>query len=119
LTTQTDIRPLHGDLHHDNIKGSPRGYLAFDAKGILGERCYDFANALRNPIGAEAHYRQPEVIKRRVSAWAQCFGVPENRLLQWAAAHSALSLAWSNTGVFADEPRDDIALIDTFLTMAG
>ena len=36
LDHQTDIRALHGDLHHDNIKHSPRGYLAFDAKGMIG-----------------------------------------------------------------------------------
>ncbi|MEO9865672.1 MAG: aminoglycoside phosphotransferase family protein [Yoonia sp.] len=118
LPNQKDIRPLHGDLHHDNIKGSGRGFLAFDAKGVLGERTYDLANALRNPIGAEDHYRQPAVIQHRVKIWAAAFDVSETRLLQWAAAHAALSLAWTNNGLFKQEEPSEIALIDQFLAFA-
>lgn len=119
LRTQTDIRPLHGDLHHDNIQNSASGSLAFDAKGVLGERCYDLANALRNPVGAEALYRKSDVIMRRTRVWAQQCDLSEKRLLQWAAAHSALSLAWSNGGLFDSDPAADITLIDTFLRLAN
>lgn len=119
LRTQSDIRPLHGDLHHDNIKDSARGYLAFDAKGIVGERGYDFANALRNPVGAEEHYRAPDVIMRRTRLWAKHCDLSETRLLQWAAAHSALSLAWSNNGLFGTDSPADIALINSFLRLAA
>ncbi|MEQ9124733.1 MAG: aminoglycoside phosphotransferase family protein, partial [Alphaproteobacteria bacterium] len=54
LATERDVRPLHGDLHHDNVRLGDRGHLAFDAKGLLGERAYELANAFRNPKGAEA-----------------------------------------------------------------
>lgn len=33
LAGQGDLRPLHGDLHHDNIIATARGDIAFDAKG--------------------------------------------------------------------------------------
>jgi len=30
LAEPHDVRPLHGDLHHDNILFGPRGWLAID-----------------------------------------------------------------------------------------
>jgi streptomycin 6-kinase len=80
LATQSDIRPLHRDLHHDNIRGSARGYLAFDAKGVIGERSFELANAFRNPIGAEAIFSDPTVIKRRLATWSREFDVQPRRL---------------------------------------
>ena len=117
LASQTDLRPLHRDLHHDNIKGSSRGYLAFDAKGVIGERSYELANAFRNPIGAEALYSDPQVIKRRLEVWSQAFDVPVKRLLQCAVAHSALSMVWTYNSVFGPDAAEDAQLIDTFLAL--
>ena len=117
IATQTDLRPLHRDLHHDNIKGSPRGNLAFDAKGIIGERTYELANAFRNPIGAEALYSDPQVIMRRLGMWSQTFDVPAKRLLECAAVHSAMSLLWTHNGVFGLEAAEDVKLIDTFISL--
>jgi streptomycin 6-kinase len=117
LATQTDLRPLHRDLHHDNIKGSARGYLAFDAKGVIGERTYELANAFRNPIGAEALYSDPQTIMRRLGVWSQTFDVPPQRLLECAAIHSALSLAWTYNGTFGPDAAKEAILIDTFLAL--
>jgi streptomycin 6-kinase len=40
---------LHGDFHHDNVMdGGPRGWLAIDPKGLIGEREFEFANLFRN-----------------------------------------------------------------------
>ncbi len=49
LADPRDVRVLHGDIHHRNIRQSPRGWLAFDPKGLFGERTYDCANTLCNP----------------------------------------------------------------------
>jgi streptomycin 6-kinase len=49
LADPRDVRALHGDIQHYNIRQSPRGWLAFDPKGLVGERTYDCANALCNP----------------------------------------------------------------------
>jgi len=98
LATEGDVRPLHGDLHHDNVRRGARGYLAFDAKGLLGERAYELANAFRNPKGAEALLREPGRIQVRADIWSATFGVDRSRLLQWAAAKCALSIAWRAKG---------------------
>ncbi|WP_068313732.1 aminoglycoside phosphotransferase family protein [Polycladidibacter hongkongensis] len=115
LATQTNIRPLHGDFHHDNIKGSERGYLAFDAKGVLGEHTFELANAFRNPVGAEEFYRRPETILKRAAVWSAGLQVTQNHLLSWAAAYSALSLSWTHSSSFGPDSSKDVELIETFL----
>lgn len=119
LSVQVNIRPLHGDLHHDNIKGSKRGYLAFDAKGVLGERTFELANAFRNPLGSEALSGQPDTILKRAAIWSAGLDVPQNHLLSWAAAYSALSLSWTYKSVFGPECSKDVAFIDTILSLTA
>lgn len=111
-----DVRPLHGDLHHDNIRQGERGYCAFDAKGVLGERAYEVANAFRNPRGAPDLVREPERIAFLASHWAQEFQVEQRRLLQWAAAKCALSITWRSGGRLGADPELD--LLGTLLAAA-
>lgn len=47
LANPHDIRPLHGDLHHENILRGPRGWLVIDPKGVLGDPGFDAANSLQ------------------------------------------------------------------------
>ncbi len=106
LDSQSQIRALHGDLHHDNIMGSARGYLAFDAKGVTGDRCYELANAFQNPLGADDLVHDPVRAQRLAHIWGQHWNVPPQRLLSWAAAHSALSITW--TGNFDQAAHTDL-----------
>lgn len=115
LATPRDPRPLHGDLHHDNIRRGSRGYCAFDAKGVLGERSYELANAFRNPKGAAETVRNPTRIMQLAASWATAFDVPEHRLLTWAAVKCALSIAWRCKGVAGAD--DEFALLATILRM--
>ncbi len=98
LASQTDPVPLHGDLHHDNIRLGLRGFCAFDAKGVVGERAFELANAFRNPKGLEAAHRSPERIRFLADIWARDFQVSTPRLLGRAAAKCALSIAWRADG---------------------
>lgn len=108
LATEHNICPLHGDLHHDNIRLGPRGYAAFDAKGLIGERGFELANAFRNPKGAEALHRDPTRIRHLANTWSQSFAVDAQRLLQWAAAKCALSIAWRSGGTAQNDPELDL-----------
>ena len=119
LANQSNIRPLHGDLHHDNIACTARGDLAFDAKGVLGDRAYELANAFRNPLGWEKRYTQPETILARAAIWSAHYNVPQTQLLNWAAAHSALSIAWTCGGVFGQACANQTPFIDTLLTLSA
>jgi streptomycin 6-kinase len=86
--------PLHGDLHHDNILSSDRGWLAIDPKGLLGDATYEVANVFRNPYGANKIVTDPRRIQGLADAFAARLGFNRKRVLGWAAAHSALSACW-------------------------
>jgi len=86
--------PLHGDLHHDNILSSDRGWLAIDPKGLLGDPAYDVANVFINPVRANNMAADPQRIAKRADILSQRLDLPRKRLLGWAAAHAALSACW-------------------------
>jgi streptomycin 6-kinase len=86
--------PLHGDLHHDNILSSDRGWLVIDPKGVLGDPAYELANVFINPKNANNIAAHPQRIAARAEILAQRLGYPKKRMLGWAAAHAALSASW-------------------------
>lgn len=114
LGSQIDVRPLHGDLHHDNVRLGERGYCAFDAKGIVGERAYELANAFRNPKGAADVVGDPERMLRAATMWSERFGVEQRRLMEWGMVKMALSISWRSDPVTQDDR--ELGLLET---MAG
>lgn len=105
LASQTQVRPLHGDLHHDNIRLGARGYCAFDAKGVLGEKTYELANAFRNPKGASRIVQSSDRVDYLAKTWSHAFGVEQVRLLEWAMVKIALSISWRSEGKLEDDPE--------------
>ena len=86
---------LHGDLHHDNVLSSPRGWLAIDPKGVRGDPAYEPANAFRNPEGLGELLLNPDRLQSMATLFSRRLGAPCHRLLAWAAAHCALSTRWA------------------------
>lgn len=102
-----DVRPLHGDLHHDNIIESPRGWLAIDAKGVLGDTGFDAANLFYNPLDRDDLCLDPERIAHMATALARSMGHDPRRLMDHAVAYGALSAAWhAEDGNDGDEKRE-------------
>ena len=94
LAAPQDVTVLHGDLHHGNILDfGPRGWLAIDPKGLLGERGFDFANIFCNPDLAVA--TTPGRLARQVDIVALATGLGRSRLLKWILAYAGLSAAWT------------------------
>jgi streptomycin 6-kinase len=87
--------PLHGDLHHDNVIGSRRGWLAIDPKGLVGDPAYEVANAFRNPFGENRLLADPARIAGMTEIFASRLGYPVKRILAYAATHAALSICWN------------------------
>jgi streptomycin 6-kinase len=104
---------LHGDLHHDTILSSPRGWLAIDPKGVRGDPAYEPANAFRNPDRAADLIFNPARIAILADWFAQRFHLPRHRLLGWAAAQCALSILWSREDSL--EPIDDLRTLPVLL----
>ncbi len=76
---------VHGDLHHHNILRSGNRYVAIDPKPMLGEREYDVAPFLWNPLGSAMTLDRTE---RRLAAFARA-GLDEERMRSWAVIRGA------------------------------
>ncbi|MBT8154482.1 aminoglycoside phosphotransferase family protein [Epibacterium ulvae] len=94
LGNQSCLRPLHGDLHHDNVLNTPRGYCAFDAKGMIGDPAYELANAFRHPRGRPEWTTDVIRAQRVAVIWAEALHVTPSYLLSWAMAKVTLSIFW-------------------------
>lgn len=96
LATETDLCVLHGDMHHENVRYSAkRGWLAFDPKGIYGERAYDAANTLCNPSGMDGLVANEDRLMRTAGIMAQALNLDIRRLLAFTFVHACLSACWT------------------------
>jgi streptomycin 6-kinase len=93
LANPSEVVVLHGDIHHGNVLDfGPRGWLAIDPKGLVGERYFDFANLFCNPGLAIA--TAPGRLARQATVVAKAAGLDRGRLLRWILAWAGLSAAW-------------------------
>jgi streptomycin 6-kinase len=107
LDEARDIRPLHGDLHHDNILFGARGWLAIDPKGVLGDPGFDAANLFYNPLERDDLCLAPERIARMADVFSHSMRQDPRRLLDHAFAYGCLSAAWHcEDGNSRDENRE-------------
>ena len=108
LAQPRDVRPLHGDLHHDNVLDSGEGgWLAIDPKGLIGETGFDYANMVGNP-GIEVS-GAPGVLARRMGIVCAETGFAPRRFLTWVLAWMGLSAAWTLDGGGDASPALELA----------
>lgn len=104
LASPREVRLLHGDMHHANIRRHPqRGWLAFDPKGISGERTYDCANTLCNPPSAVELVHNEGRLLKIAGILAERMALDRGRLLNYTFAYACLSASWSLSIKNADE----------------
>jgi streptomycin 6-kinase len=95
LANPQDKCVLHGDIQHHNIRLHPvRGWLAYDPKGLYGERLYDVGNALCNPSTARERVLSEARLLRVSQALADNLGVDVGRLRAFVFAYACLSASW-------------------------
>lgn len=96
LDAPIDERVLHGDVHHANVLWHhARGWLAIDPKGLFGERTFDYANMLCNPVDRPELVRSPGRLERQTRIVAVRAGLSHDRVLRFLFAYAALSACWS------------------------
>jgi streptomycin 6-kinase len=94
LATSLDAVLLHGDLHHDNILASERGWLAIDPKGVSGDPAYEPATFLYNPLDRVLGCADPALlVGRRLDRFAARFD--RTRVIGWAFVQAVLSAWWN------------------------
>jgi len=94
LDNPHDIRPLHGDLHHENIMHGKRGWLVIDPKGVLGDPAFDAANMFYNPLDRDDLCLDPQRIARMTEVFAKALRQSPANILDHAFAYGCLSAAW-------------------------
>lgn len=99
---------LHGDLHHDNVLESDRGWLAIDPKGIYGPPEAELANTYRNPKGGGDVILNPDRLQHMIAVFAGRLGYDPRQLLLWGAAKTALSAVWQNKAGQNTDPMPDL-----------
>jgi streptomycin 6-kinase len=95
LADPYEVRVLHGDIHHENIRHhAQRGWLAFDPKGLVGERTFDAANTLCNPVHMPELVENEDRLLRNAEILAQALGIDLSRILAFVFAYVCLSASW-------------------------
>jgi streptomycin 6-kinase len=87
--TQRESVLLHQDFHGANVLLSHRGWLAIDAKPLVGEREFDVASLIRD--------RRPTTkaqMERRLDYLVDRLSLDRERTRGWAIAHA---LAWNGS----------------------
>ncbi len=105
LTDQREVRVLHGDIHHRNIRYSSRGWLAFDPKGLIGERTYDCANTLCNPVMPELVHNEARLLTNAVIL-ADTLAIDLQRVLAYTYAYACLNASWWSVLIDAEHAED-------------
>jgi streptomycin 6-kinase len=88
---------LHQDFHGGNVLLSERGWLAIDAKPLVGEREFDTASLIRD--------RRPATkaqMERRLDYLVERLDLDAERTRGWAIAHA---LAWNGSQEMIDCAR--------------
>jgi streptomycin 6-kinase len=93
LADQREVRVLHGDIHHRNIRQSSRGWLAFDPKGVVGERTYDCANTLCNPAMTELVHNETRLLTN-AAILADTLAIDVSRVLAFTYVYACLNASW-------------------------
>ena len=95
IASQTETLLLHGDLHHENIlSAGRRPWLAIDPKGVVGERAYDTAALLHNPVELLDAPRPRKVLERRIALLSEELGFDRERVRDWGIAQAVLAAYW-------------------------
>lgn len=110
LSNPHDVRPLHGDLHHDNIMHGPRGWLAIDPKGVLGDPGFDAANVFYNPLDRDDLCIDPRRIAHMAHVFAATLGQSPPAILDHAIAYGCLSAAWHHEDRNAVDENRELAI---------
>ncbi|NTZ89536.1 aminoglycoside phosphotransferase family protein [Agrobacterium tumefaciens] len=114
---QRDVKPLHGDLHHENIMRSGRGWIIIDPAGLIGDAALDVANMFSNPLDRFDLTRSEARIASMAAIFSRALQRDERVLLQYAFAYGCLSAAWHEEDGNAEERDNELAVAATLKTV--
>lgn len=119
--SQTDVRLLHGDLHHYNVLfDSQIGWVAIDPWGLRAEIEYEIGASLRNPIDAPDLLAKTDTVIRRLEIYERRLGLDAHRAVRWAFSQAVLAALWpTEEGVGIDLRAPFIAAATAMMPLLG
>ncbi|CVI58295.1 MULTISPECIES: aminoglycoside phosphotransferase family protein [Agrobacterium] len=117
IDRQRDLKPLHGDLHHENIMRSERGWIIIDPAGLIGDAALDVANMFSNPLDRFDLTRNEARIASMAAIFAKALQRDERVLLQYAFAYGCLSAVWHEEDGNAEECDNELAVAAAIKTV--
>lgn len=115
LANQKNIRPLHADLHHENLIRGPRGWLMIDPKGVIGDPLFDTANLFYNPLDRMDLRASPARAASLAWLLEEKLGWDRLSVLEYAFAHACLSASWHVEDDNMDEAGGSLTVADAVL----
>jgi streptomycin 6-kinase len=95
VASQGEQVVVHGDLHHENILSSDRGWLVIDPHGLAAEPCFETYALLRNPDALFDLDDLVPITRRRLDQMSEELGYDRERIKAWGFACAILSAWWS------------------------
>lgn len=95
---ETSVREvlLHGDLHHDNILQNGNDWVVIDPKGVIGEKAFEVAAFIRNPIPELLNHDDAlNIIHNRITRFAENLELPSQRIFDWCYVQAVLAWVWT------------------------
>ncbi|WJR67379.1 aminoglycoside phosphotransferase family protein [Neorhizobium sp. CSC1952] len=111
ISDQRDIKPLHGDLHHENIMFGPRGWLIIDPAGLIGDAALDVANMFSNPLDRFDLTRDEGRIASMASIFAETLKRDVRTILRYAFSYGCLSASWHEEDGNEEERDNELAVV--------
>lgn len=95
ISSQAETFLLHGDLHHGNVlSAGRRPWLAIDPKGVVGERAYETAALLHNPVELLREPEPRKILARRMDLLSERLDLDRERVHRWGLAQAVLAAYW-------------------------
>jgi streptomycin 6-kinase len=111
LSNPFEVKPLHGDLHHENILLGERGWLSIDPKGLLGDPGFEAANMFYNPLHRHDLTLDPERIADMAEVFGRALAQPPAAILDHAIAWGCLSSSWHAEDRNETEESSELAVV--------
>lgn len=81
--------PLHGNVHHDRVVLTDRGWVARTPIGLIGDPAFDLAASFLHPWGKVKLGADPVRINAMADAFSARLGINRKRILAFAAINAA------------------------------
>ncbi len=96
LKNQIEIHLLHGDIHHTNIMHHhKRGWIALDPHPVIGDRAYDYANTLHNPLKRPELTEDKNRILQQVKTLSDKTDIDPQRIIDYGFIHGCIASCWT------------------------